>query len=46
MIGRLLKKDVFEEVVRFRKVAYFLIERMPFGKPSIQKLSAFLKDIR
>ncbi len=32
----LLKKDVFEEVVRFRKVAYFLIERMPFGETDVR----------
>ena len=31
MMGRLfLRKDVFEEDFRFRKVADFLIERMPF----------------
>ena len=42
MIGQLfLKKDVFEEVVRFRKVAYFLIERMPFGETDVH-----LKDVR
>jgi hypothetical protein len=35
MIGRLLKKDFFEEVVRFRKVAHFLIERMPFGESDL-----------
>ena len=44
IIGRLfLKKDVFEEVVRFRKVTNFLIEWLPFT--SGQKTSNFLKDI-
>ena len=36
-----LKKDVFDEVIRFRKVAYFLIEWMPFVKTDIRS-----KDVR
>jgi hypothetical protein len=36
-----LKKDVFVEDVRFRKVAYFLIERMPFGETDVRS-----KDVR
>ena len=47
MIGRLLKKDVFEEVVRFRNVPHFFIERMPSGKTDVRsKDASFLKDIR
>jgi hypothetical protein len=44
MIGRLFKKDVFEKAVLLRKVAYFLIERMPLGKTEIRsKDFLFLK---